>query len=60
MTDSYFLSCWVVSIGYYTHCVGISFQGHLRVRFIWWDQHRFGNSVSGGYPSSEILLHGEK
>jgi hypothetical protein len=36
-TDSYFWSCWVVSVGYYTHCVGISFRGYLRVGSIWWD-----------------------
>jgi hypothetical protein len=47
-TDSYFWSCWVVSIRYYTHCVGVSFQGYLRVGSIWWDQHRFGNNALGG------------
>jgi hypothetical protein len=31
LTDSYFWSCWVVSIGYYTHCLGVSFRGYLHV-----------------------------
>jgi len=30
--DFYFWSYWVVSIGYYTHCVGVSFRGYLHVR----------------------------
>jgi hypothetical protein len=60
MTDSYFWSCWVVSIGYYTNCVGISFRGYLHVGSIWGDQHRFGNSALGGYFSSKVPLHGER
>jgi hypothetical protein len=58
MTDSYFWSCWVVSIGYY--CVGVSFRGYLRVGSIWWDQHRFGTSALGGYSSSKVPLRGER
>ncbi len=59
MIDSYFWSCWVVSIGYYTHYMVVSFQVYLRVGSIWWDQHQFGNSASSGYSSSEVPLRGE-
>jgi hypothetical protein len=59
MTDSYFWSCWVVSIRYYSHYMGISFRGYLRVGSIWWDQHRFDNSASSEYSSSEVPLRGQ-
>jgi len=60
MMDSYFCSCWVVSIEYYTHCVGVSFRGYLLVGSIWWDQHRFGSSASSVYSISEVPLRGER
>jgi hypothetical protein len=60
MMNSYFWSSWVVSIGYYTHCVGVYFQGYLRVGSIWWDQHRFGSSASGEYSNSKVPLRGER
>jgi hypothetical protein len=60
MTNFYFWSYWVVSIVYYTHCVGVSFRGYLRVGSIWWDQHRFGSNASNKYSSSKVPLCGER
>jgi len=34
MMDFYFWSYWVVSIGYYTHYMGVSFQRYLHVRLL--------------------------